>query len=126
MLKKSLCLAALICVGAAQAQWVPVAPAESGVQFFIDPTSIQNTAGMAKVWELINTDKADGEGVRSSRFQVEYDCAGKRSRGLEMLTFGQAMAAGQPLRTMGPDPDGWETVPPNSLYAQRMKIACTK
>ena len=126
MLKKSLCWAALICVGAAQAQWVPVAPAESGVQFFIDPTSIQKTAGMAKVWELINTDKADGEGVRSSRFQVEYDCAGKRSRGLEMLTFGQAMAAGQPLRTMGPDPDGWEAVPPDGIYDKRMKIACTQ
>ena len=126
MLKKSLCLAALIYAGAAQAQWLPVAPAESGVQFFIDATSIRRTAGMTKVWELMNTDKADGEGVRSSRFQVEYDCAGKRSRGLEMLTFGQAMAAGQPLRTMGPDPDGWEAVPPDSIYDKRMKIACTQ
>ena len=77
----------------------------------IEPTSIQKT------------DKAVGEGVRFSRFQVEYGCAGKRSQGLEMLTFGQAMAAGQPLRTMGQDPNGWEAVPPDSIYDKRMKIA---
>ena len=78
----------------------------------IEPTSIQKT------------DKAVVEGVRFSRFQVEYHCAGKRSQSLEMLTFGQAMAAGQPLRTMGPDPDGWEALPPDSIYAKRLKMAC--
>ena len=77
----------------------------------IEPTSIQKT------------DKAVVEGVRFSRFQVEYHCAGKRSQSLEMLTFGQAMAAGQPLRTMGQDPDSWEAVPPDSIYDKRMKIA---
>jgi hypothetical protein len=73
---------------------------------------------------MMSLAKADGEGTHSSRFLIEYDCKGRRSRGLEMMTYAKAMAKGDPIQKLGPDPDGWEAVPPDSIYAERMKMAC--
>jgi hypothetical protein len=118
-------IATLLITSAAQADWTPVGPT-SGAQFFIDKTSVTREAGMVQVWELVNMEQADGQGVRSSRFLVEYDCKGKRSRGLDMLTYNEPMAAGKVLQQLGPDPDGWEVVPPDSIFSQRMGMACGK
>ena len=81
---------------------------------------------MVQVWELVNMEQADGEGVRSSRFLVEYDCKGKRSCGLDMQTHKEPMGAGKVLQQLGPDPDGWEVVPADSIFSQRMNMACGK
>ena len=118
-------IAALLFAGAAQADWTPVGPAGSA-QFFIDKASLTRKAGMVQVWELVNLEQADGEGVRSSRFLVEYDCKGQRSRGLDMQTYKEPMSAGKVLQQLGPDPDGWEAVPPDSIFSQRMGMACGK
>jgi hypothetical protein len=37
-----------------------------------------------------------------------------------------AMGAGKLLQQLGPDPDGWEAVPPDSIFSQRMGMACGK
>ncbi len=108
-----------------QADWTPVGPT-SGAQFFMDKASLTRKAGMVQVWELVNMEQADGEGVRSSRFLVEYDCKGQRSRGLDMQTYKEPMGAGKVLQQLGPDPDGWEAVPADSIFAQRMNMACGK
>lgn len=110
---------------AAHAQWTPVGPAGSA-QFFIDTNTLQRKEGMVQVWELVNMERADGEGVRSSRFLMEYDCKGQRSRGLDMLTYTEPMGGGKLLQQLGPDPDGWESVPPDSIFSQRMAAACGK
>jgi len=118
-------IATLLIASAAQADWTPVGPAGSA-QFFIDKASLTRKAGMVQIWELVNMEQADGDGVRSSRFLVEYDCKGQRSRGLDMQTYKEPMGAGKVLQQLGPDPDGWEAVPPDSIFAQRMGMACGK
>ena len=118
-------IATLLFASAAQADWTPVGPT-SGAQFFMDKASLTRKAGMVQVWELVNMEQADGEGVRSSRFLIEYDCKGKRSRGLDMQTYKEPMGAGTVLQQLGPDPDGWEAVPPDSIFSQRMGMACGK
>ena len=118
-------IATLLFTFAAQADWTSVGPA-GGTQFFMDKASLTRKAGMVQVWELVNMEQADGQGVRSSRFLVEYDCKAKRSRGLEMQTYKEPMGTGKLLQQLGPDPDGWEAVPPNSIFSQRMGMACGK
>jgi phage tail protein X len=118
-------ISALLFASAAHAEWVPVGPAGIA-QFFIDKATIKRKADTVQVWELVNMEQADGEGVRSSRFLVEYDCKGQRSRGLEMQTYKEPMGAGKVLQQLGPDPDGWEAVPPDSIFSQRMGMACGK
>jgi phage tail protein X len=118
-------ISSLLFASAAHAEWVPVGPAGIA-QFFIDKATIKRKADTVQVWELVNMEKVDGEGVHSSRFLVEYDCKGKRSRGLDMQTYKEPMGAGKVLQQLGPDPDGWEAVPPDSIFAQRMGMACGK
>jgi len=118
-------IATLLFTFAAQADWTSVGPA-GGTQFFMDKASLTRKAGMVQVWELVNIEQADGQGVRSSRFLVEYDCKAKRSRGLEMQTYKEPMGTGKLLQQLGPDPDGWEAVPPDSIFSQRMGMACGK
>ena len=118
-------ISALLIASAAHADWVPVGPAGIA-QFFIDKATIKRKADTVQVWELVNMEKVDGEGVHSSRFLVEYDCKGQRSRGLDMLTYTEPMGSGKLLQQLGPDPDGWETIPPESIFSQRMATACGK
>ena len=92
----------------------------------MDKASLTRKAGMVQVGELVNMEQADGQGVRSSRFLVEYDCKGKRRRGLDVLTYTEPMGAGKLLQQLGPDPDEWEAVPPDSIFSQRMGMACGK
>ena len=125
MIKNALAVAALLCAHAAQAQWVLVGP-PGEAEFYVDRSSISAQGDTLRVWEMLSLAKPDGEGTHSSRFLMEYDCKGSRSRGLEMVTYGQAMAKGDPRQKLGPDPDGWEAVPPDSIFAERMQIACTK
>jgi len=118
-------ISALLIASAAHADWVPVGPAGIA-QFFIDKATIKRKADTVQVWELVNMEKVDGEGVHSSRFLVEYDCKGQRSRGLDMLTYTEPMGGGKVIQQLGPDPDGWEALPPDSIFAQRMQMACGK
>ena len=118
-------ISALLFASAAHAEWVPVGP--GGIaQFFMDKATITRKADMVQIWELVNMERVDGEGVRSSRFLVEYDCKGQRSRGLDMLTYTEPMGGGKLRQHLGPDPDGWEALPPDSIFSQRMQIACGK
>jgi phage tail protein X len=118
-------ISALLFASAAYAEWEPVGPAGIA-QFFMDKATIKRKADTVQVWELVNMEKVDGEGVRSSRFLVEYDCKGKRSRGLDMLTYTEPMGGGKLIQQLGPDPDGWEALPPDSIFSQRMQLACGK
>lgn len=118
-------ISSLLFASAAHAEWVPVGPAGIA-QFFIDKATIKRKADTVQIWELMNMEKVDGEGVHSSRFLIEYDCKGQRSRGLDMQTYKEPMGAGKVLQQLGPDPDGWEAVPPDSIFAQRMGMACGK
>ena len=118
-------ISALLFASAAHAEWVPVGP--GGIaQFFMDKATITRKADMVQIWELVNMERVDGEGVRSSRFLVEYDCKGQRSRGLDMLTYTEPMGGGKQIQQLGPDPDGWEALPPDSIFSQRMQLACGK
>lgn len=116
-------VSAALITSTAHAQWVLVAPA-GNADFFMDKASITRKGDMVQVWELVNMGQSDSDGVRSSRFMVEYDCKGKRSRGLDMLTYSEPMGGGKLIQQLGPDPDGWEALPPNSTFSQRMDMAC--
>jgi hypothetical protein len=92
----------------------------------MDKSTLTRKVDTVQVWEMVTMEQADGEGVRSSRFLVEYDCKGQRSRGLDMLTYTEPMGGGKLLQQLGADPDGWEAIPPESIFSQRMRMACGK
>lgn len=121
---KILCtLALLLTAHCAQADWVALAE-QNGATFYIDLQTVTGTGDLRQVWEMMDMPQPDAEGVRSVRFQMEYDCKDKRSRGLEMLAFAESMSAGKELARLGEDPEGWEDVEFGSLYDQRLRAAC--
>ena len=124
-MKKFVALALLLAAHCAHAEWLAVGE-QNGASFYIDLQTATGTGDIRQAWELLDMPEPDVDGVRSLRFKMEYDCKGKRSRGLAMLTFAERMAAGTELSRLGEDPDGWEDVEAGTMFDTRLCAACGK
>jgi len=124
-MKKFVALALLLAAHCAHAEWLAVGE-QNGASFYIDLQTATGTGDIRQAWELLDMPEPDVDGVRSLRFKMEYDCKGKRSRGLAMLTFADRMAAGTELSRLGEDPDGWEDVEAGTIFETRLRAACGK
>ena len=124
-MKKFVALALLLAAHCAHAEWLAVGE-QNGASFYIDLQTATGTGDIRQAWELLDMPEPDADGVRSLRFKMEYDCKGKRSRGLAMLTFAERMAAGTELSRLGEDPDGWEDVEAGTIFETRLRAACGK
>jgi hypothetical protein len=124
-MKKFVALALLLAAHCAHAEWLAVGE-QNGASFYIDLQTAIGTGDIRQAWELLDMPEPDVDGVRSLRFKMEYDCKGKRSRGLAMLTFAERMAAGTELSRLGEDPDGWEDVEAGTMFDTRLRAACGK
>ena len=124
-MKKFVALALLLAAHCAHAEWLAVGE-QNGASFYIDLQTATGTGDIRQAWELLDMPEPDVDGVRSLRFKMEYDCKGKRSRGLAMLTFAERMAGGTELSSLGEDPDGWEDVEAGTMFDTRLRAACGK
>ena len=124
-MKKFVALALFLAAHCAHAEWLAVGE-QNGASFYIDLQTATGTGDIRQAWELLDMPEPDVDGVRSLRFKMEYDCKGKRSRGLAMLTFADRMAAGTELSRLGEDPDGWEDVEAGTIFETRLRAACGK
>ena len=124
-MKKFVALALLLAAHCAHAEWLAVGE-QNGASFYIDLQTATGTGDIRQAWELLDMPEPDVDGVRSLRFKMEYDCKGKRSRGLAMLTFAERMAVGTELSSLGEDPDGWEDVEAGTIFDARLRAACGK
>ena len=124
-MKKFVALALLLAAHCVHAEWLAVGE-QNGASFYIDLQTVTGTGDTRQAWELLDMPEPDVDGVRSLRFKMEYDCKGKRSRGLAMLTFAERMAAGTELSRLGEDPDGWEVVEAGTIFETRLRAACGK
>jgi hypothetical protein len=122
-MKKFVALALFLAAHCAHAEWLAVGE-QNGASFYIDLQTATGTGDIRQAWELLDMPEPDVDGVRSLRFKMEYDCKGKRSRGLAMLTFADRMAAGTELSRLGEDPDGWEDVEAGTIFETRLRAAC--
>jgi hypothetical protein len=124
-MKKFAAFALLIAAQCAHAEW-SVLGEQNGATFYIDLQMVTGTGDTRQAWEMLDMPEPDVDGVRSLRFKMEYDCKGKRSRGLEMITFADRMGAGKEQNRLGEDPDGWEDVESGTLFDTRLRAACGK
>ena len=124
-MKKFVALALLLAAHCVHAERLAVGE-QNGASLYIDLQTATGTGDIRQAWELLDMPEPDVDGVRSLRFKMEYDCKGKRSRGLAMLTFAERMAAGTELSRLGEDPDGWEDVEAGTIFETRLRAACGK
>jgi hypothetical protein len=97
MKRLMLAVAALTFSASATAQWIQIGETHDTVLFHALDT-LRKEGNLRRVWEIQDF-KSDvfGDGVRSLRYQSEYDCMGGRLRVLYLQAFKSQMATGEAL-----------------------------
>ena len=116
--------AGLFCLqaGLARADWVAFGGTNQS-DAFIDPTTVQTTGRIRRVWTLHNLRLADEDGDRSYRSLLEYDCQDQIYRSVETLFYANAMAQGRPSGRNGA-PSPWRALEDGSISAALQKLVC--
>ena len=120
-----ICLVALI-PAPAWGEWVRVSE-NPMLATYIDPATIRKIGDLVQVMQLQDLRQRHADGEMSRQSLQEYDCKGRRSRGLTVSAHSESMARG---KTLGSDskPGQWISIP--SWYTNAgnnvLKIVCAK
>jgi hypothetical protein len=108
----------------AAAQWVMLGETHDTVLFHAQD-SLRKAGNFRQVWELQDyKEDVFGDGVRSMRYQAEYDCLGGRLRVLYLQAFKSQMARGEAFNIPFNGKD-WVPVPPNSIASISLGVVCS-
>ena len=127
--KKSLLLLATVLItGSAWAEWVKVSEITnaSGVDIYIDPTTIRTDGNLRKVWAMQNFRQRDKDGDMSTRSRLEFDCKQERYLMLSLSRHTESMASGMPTFDRTLSTVKWDEVPPQSVIATMLKKVCAQ
>ena len=118
-----LALVALTFSASVSAEWVEVGDADDTV-LFLAPDTFRKAGNLRRVWEIQDF-KSDvfGDGVRSLRYQSEYDCMMGNLRVLYLQAFKTQMATGEALNVPFNGKD-WVPVPANSIASISLRVVC--
>ncbi len=89
-------LTALLMPALAWANWTKVGESELAT-LYMDRSTIQREENVVRVWELQDLRAPDADGVRSRRYQNEYDCKYQMYRIGNMTSYAGPMLTGQKL-----------------------------
>jgi hypothetical protein len=109
----------------ALAQWVRVSSSQQSV-FYIDARKSPRVGNNVMIWVLRDhkaMQPANGLAVRSSKDQIEVDCAGRRIRRIFSSDHGRPMGNG-PMLHSEHGPMSWNAAPPNSTVSRIVDVAC--
>ena len=122
---RSLLLTALVLLTApsAFAEWRQYGSNSQGTVFYIDIASLQKDGNFRRVWELQDF-KVPTLNALSVSVLMEYDCSSKRNRALAMSAFSGHMAVGRLVRYARLKNDEWNSVRPDSVFANALLIVC--
>jgi hypothetical protein len=118
-----LTLIALTFSASVSAEWVEVGDADDTV-LFLAPDTFRKAGNLRRIWEIQDF-KSDvfGDGVRSLRYQSEYDCMMGNLRVLYLQAFKTQMATGEALNVPFNGKD-WVPVPANSIASISLRVVC--
>ena len=119
-----LALMALTFSASVAAEWAKLGETEDTV-LFLAPDTFRKAGNLRRVWEIQDF-KADvfGDGVRSLRYQSEYDCMMGNLRVLYLQAFKTQMATGEALNVPFNGKD-WVPVPANSIASISLMAVCS-
>jgi hypothetical protein len=121
---KRLFLLALLLSQPAWAEWTPFFETK-GSAFYMDSATIRKTDSGRRVWALVDYKEAQKgpEPYYSIKYLKEYDCAGEKTRVLQLYRHAARMGEGEVVMS-DIKPTGWEVPPPDTASAQTMKQVC--
>lgn len=107
------------------AGWVRVSTSQQSV-FYIDAQKSPRVGDNVMIW-VLRDHKVLQAGqalmVRSSKDQIEVDCAGRRIRRVFSSDHGRPMGKG-PMLHSEHGPMSWNGAPPNSTVSRIVDVAC--
>jgi len=113
--------------GNAAAEWVSLGDV-GAAELFVDRSTIVRTGETATMWSvnaLKTPGSVNGAAYVSLKRQDEFDCAGSRTRGLQISAYPEPMGAGKAVLSEKGS-GAWTPVAPNSISEALWKIACGK
>ena len=125
MKNKALAAALLLLASPAFAGWTAVGEDPRGT-LYADPATIEKTPSTVKMWSLLdykNFQRMVEVGYFSQKSHVEYDCAGRRMRGLHTTLHAEHMGTGAVIYE-DDSAHEWEPVVPESVSETLWKAAC--
>lgn len=109
----------------AHADWIRVATTRQSY-FYIDSKKSPKIGDNVMVWVLRDHKQmllGEGLAVRSSKDQIEIDCAGRRVRRIFSSDHGRRMGEG-PMLHSEHGPMSWNAVSPNTPVSRIVDVAC--
>ena len=116
-----LALASLV----AHAEWIRVSTTQQSV-FYVDSKKSPKVGDNVMVWVLRDHKQmltGQGLSVRSSKDQIEVDCAGRRIRRVFSSDHGRRMGEG-PMLHSEHGPMSWNAVSPGTPVSRIADVAC--
>ena len=116
-----------LAAGPALAEWTSLGDV-GNAELFVDRGAIVRKGEIATMWsvsELKVAATANGASYVSLKRQDEFDCAGSRSRGLQISAYPSPMGEGKAVATEKGS-GAWQPVAPQSVNEVLWKIACGK
>lgn len=123
-MRKVLCILLTLVAAPAWAEWVHLEANETG-NFYIDPVTIRKDGNMRRVWGLLDLKQRGKDGEMSRRYLKEYDCKGDRDRLLSASMHSELMGGGTVLLSWNGAYE-WDHIPPGTVAATILKLACKK
>lgn len=129
MLKALLLAPVLLAVSfSAAAQWVRLGVTQTST-FYFDPSSIQSFGDTVKMKYLVDHDKRPVIPGQKNPYESainlsEYDCAGRRERGIHITEYSGLMASGSVVLSID-SPLPWDPVVANSVGEKLWNAACS-
>jgi len=121
---KRLLLLGLLLSQPAWAEWTAFFETK-GSAFYMDGATIRKTESGRRVWALVDYKEAQkgSEPYFSIKYLKEYDCAGEKTRVLQLYRHAARMGEGEVVMS-DIKPTDWEVPPPDTASAQTMKQVC--
>ena len=113
--------------GSAKAKWVWVKVVSSSTDETTTYASFSNISRKGKLvemWVLFDHNLPNADKKSIERLD-EYDCENKVARTIYEVGYSENMGKGKAIY-VNPDPDKFETVPPDSINEVLWKAACVK
>jgi len=122
-MKKMLMLFAIAVTLPARAEWIKIAEAKRGNNFYVDPSTVSIADSRRVVLEMIDYRRPDRDGDKSVRINREYDCQGARYQVQSATYHRGSMGTGDvSMSTVGTM--GWTDIDPNTPARAILDYVC--
>jgi hypothetical protein len=88
---------------------------------YIDPSTVKFNGKKFKIWGITNFKKQEPDGVKSQRYQDEYDCVNELRRSTYLSSHYEKFGDGG-IKFNSPINEPWRPIPPGTVADQILKL----